>query len=310
MLTEGQQRIVSLLPSATEILFFLGLGDRVLGISHECDYPPAARDKEVLVRPAFDPTTMTAAEIDEAVSSIVRRGESTYVVNGEAVKQLQPELIVTQTLCDVCAVATDHVDEIVQLLDKRPDVLALHPHTLEDVLEDIRRVGEATGTTEDATNLIGQLRSRIDAVRTVADKVEKRPRVYCLEWYEPPYTGGHWVPQMVEYAGGRPLLSASGQPSTRVEWQSIIDSNPDVLILMPCGYDLERTLAEADVVTGFPGWDSLPAVRNGQVYAVSGTDYFNRPGPRLVDGLELLAWILHPDLFKRPDLPAAVARLT
>lgn len=310
MSNANRQRIVSLLPSATEILFALGLGDRVHGISHECDYPPPTADKRVLVRSAFDPETMTAAEIDSVVSDLVQRGESIYIVDDEAVRQVQPELIVTQTLCDVCAVATDHVDEIVDVLEHRPDVLALHPHTLEDVLEDVRKVGEATGTKESAGDLIADLRQRIDAVRGSVAGVEQRPRVFCLEWYEPPFTGGHWVPQMVEYAGGEPLLSTPGEPSVRVEWQTIVDSDPDVLILMPCGYDLERTLAEAAVVTEFPGWSSLRAVQNGQVYAVSGTDYFNRPGPRLVDGLELLAWMLHPDVCERPPLPDAVQRLT
>lgn len=309
MLTADDQRIVSLLPSATEILFSLGLGDRVHGISHECDYPPAARDKEVLVQSAFDPTTMTAAEIDKTVSDTVRRGESTYVVNAAAVQNVRPELIVTQTLCEVCAVSSNHVAEIVQLLDYRPDVLSLHPHTLEDVLEDIRKVGEATGTQAEAGRLIETSRRRIDAVRNRAATVNDRPRIFCLEWYEPPYTGGHWVPQMVEYAGGEALLSTVGRPSVRIEWETIVDSEPDALVLMPCGYDLERTVAEAAVVKQFPGWDTLPAVKNGRVFAVSGTDYFNRPGPRLVDGLEVLAWILHPDLFDKPDLPGAVARL-
>lgn len=310
MLTEGRHSIISLLPSATEILFALGLGNRVVGVSHECDYPPTARDKQVLVRSAFDPNVLTAAEIDNVVSDLVRRGESIYVVDDLAVKQLQPELIVTQTLCDVCAVATDHVDEIVGLLDQRPDVLSLHPHTLDDVLEDIRRVGEATGTDERAANMINDCRTRIDAVRRVADTVEARPKVLCLEWYEPLYIGGHWVPQMVELAGGEALLSKSGELSTRFDWQAAVDSEPDVIVLMPCGYDLERTLKEVSAATSLPGWETLPAVKEGRVYAVSGTDYFNRPGPRLIDGLELLAWILHPNLFSQPNLPAAVARVT
>lgn len=306
----AQQRIVSLLPSATEILFALGLGEQVLGITHACDYPPEVLDREVLVQSAFDPATMTAAEIDETVSRIVREGGSTYIVNAEAVQTIRPELIITQTLCEVCAVSSDHVAEMVQLLDYRPDVLSLHPHTLEDVLEDIRKVGEATGTETQAQQLIETSRRRINAVRERAATVNERPKVFCFEWYEPPYVGGHWVPQMVEYAGGESLLSAAGQPSVRVEWEKVVASEPDVLVLMPCGYDLEQTLAEATVVTSYPGWHDLPAVKNGRVFAVSGTDYFNRPGPRLVDGLEMLAWILHPHLFEQPDLPAAVARLT
>lgn len=308
-MTETPQRIVSLLPSATEILFALGLGPRVLGISHACDYPPAVKHKEVLVQAAFDPDTLTADEIDRLVADFVGRGESIYVVNDGAVQRLQPDLIVTQTLCDICAVATDHVDEIVALLDKRPDVVALHPHTLEDVLEDIRKVGEATGMQAAAEQLMKTSRRRIDAVREISATVANRPRVFCLEWYEPPFTGGHWVPQMVEYAGGEPLLSSPGRPSERVAWETIVENEPDVLILMPCGYDLARTTQEAAVVTKLPGWDTLPAVQNGRVFAVSGTDFFNRPGPRLVDGLELLAWILHPDLFEKPALADAVARL-
>ncbi|MFS8571311.1 MAG: cobalamin-binding protein [Thermaerobacter sp.] len=294
------RRIVSLLPSATEIAYALGLGERVCGVTHECDYPPDARTKRVLVQPAFDPSRLTAREIDALVSRLAREGKSVYEVDQAAIQELEPDMIITQTLCEVCAVASDHLAGILPLLEPRPAVVALHPHTLGDILDDIRRVGDAAGVPAVAAALVEDLQRRIDAVRERAAQVHERPRVACIEWYDPPYTGGHWVPEMVELAGGTPVLSQVGQPSRRVLWEQVVEAAPDVLVLMPCGYDTERALAEAGALTALPGWHDLPAVRTGRVYAVNAHAYFNRPGPRIVDGLEMLAWILHPQLFPSP----------
>lgn len=295
------RQIVSLLPSATEILYALGLGDRVCGVTHECDYPPDAQTKRILVRPAFDPDRLSPAEIDAAVSRLAREGQSVYRVDEEAIRELQPDMIVTQTLCEVCAVTGDHLDTILPLLGQRPAVVALHPHTLADILEDIRRVGDACGVPEAAAAVVADLERRMAAVRARTAAVAHRPRVACIEWYEPPYTGGHWVPEMVELAGGVPVLSQAGRPSSRVLWQQVVDAAPDVLVLMPCGYDTRRAAAEADGLMRLPGWQDLPAVRAGRVYAVNANAYFNRPGPRIVDGLEIMAWIVHPDLFPPPE---------
>ncbi|HEY8417576.1 MAG TPA: cobalamin-binding protein [Limnochordales bacterium] len=293
-------RIVSLLPSATEILYALGLGDRVCGVTHECDYPPDARTKRVLVQPAFDPIRMTPAEIDAVVARLAREGKSTYVVDEAGLQELQPDMIVTQSLCEVCAVAGNHLAGVLPRLARRPEVVTLHPHTLGDILDDIRTVGAAAGMPEAAEALVAELRRRIDAVRTLAASTAERPRVACIEWYEPPYTGGHWVPEMVELAGGTPVLSQVGQPSRRVRWDEVVEAAPEVLVLMPCGYDTRRAVAEAGALAGLPGWRDLPAVRSGRVYAVNAHAYFNRPGPRLVYGLEILAFILHPDRFPKP----------
>ncbi|MBO8140862.1 MAG: cobalamin-binding protein [Firmicutes bacterium] len=300
-------RIVSLLPSATEILFALGLGDAVRAVTHECDFPPEAKSRRVLVRPAFDPHRLKPREIDEAVATRVRNGESVYVIDEEGLAEEQPDLVVTQSLCEVCAVATGHVDRALERLSRRPQVVTLHPHTLHDILEDIARVGEATARVREAGDLVAALKRRIDSVRQAAAGAP-RPSVACLEWYDPLYSAGHWVPEMVEIAGGRPLLAQTGQPSARVDWRAVVEAAPDVLVLMPCGYDAWRALDELPALTALPGWDQLPAVRSGQVWAVNAHAYFNRPGPRIVDGLEVLAWILHPDRFAPPGDPGAAAR--
>ena len=300
-------RIVSLLPSATEIAFALGLGDQVVAVSHECDYPPAARERPAVTRSPIHGHALTSAEIDRHTTEQLRDGGTLYYLDTERLGELAPDLILTQELCDVCAVAQPEVERAVRELGSNPRVLSLEPNTLGDVLDTIRVVGAATGREARAAELVAGLQDRIEATRERSAGLRERPRVFCLEWTDPPWVAGHWVPGMVQLAGGRDVLGRAGEPSTRIAWADVQAAAPEVVVLMPCGYDLERTLADRPVVEALPGWAVLPAVRAGHVYAVDGSSYFNRPGPRLVDGLELLAHLLHPEVFARPALERAWA---
>lgn len=303
-------RIVSLLPSATEIVFALGLGDQVVAVSHECDFPPEARQRPAVTRSPLHGHALTSAEIDRRTTEERRAGRALYSLDVRRLQGLAPDLILTQELCDVCAVGQPEVERAVRELGSVPRVLSLEPNTLDDVLRTIEAVGAATGREAVASRLIGALRARIERVRQTVADVDQFPRVFCMEWADPPWVAGHWVPEMVALAGGRDVLGSVGAPSERVDWERVAAAAPDVVVLMPCGYDLRRTLAERPVVEALPGWAALPAVRAGRVYAVDGSSYFNRPGPRLVDGLELLAHLLHPERFSAPPLCDAVAPLT
>ncbi len=288
-------RICSLLPSATEILYALGLDDDIVGVSHECDYPEAARQKPQVISTTIDQNHSSSDEIDQAVRHVVAQQTSLYQIDEAVLQRARPDLIVTQELCDVCAIETAQVKQALRVLSHQPQILALHPHTLGEMLEDIRLVGEATGRQMEAKQLIGACRQRITQVQRCLRDLTVRPRVFCLEWLKPPMASGHWVPEMVELAGGLEVLGRCGEPSRYVTNEEIIAAAPEVLILMPCGFPMARTQAELSVVRAQPWWDEIPAVRHGAVYVVNGPAYFNRSGPRLIDGIELLAGILHPD---------------
>lgn len=288
-------RICSLLPSGTEILYALGLGDQVVGVSHECDYPPEARQKPRVIRTAIDSEYASSEAIDQAVRASLARAEPLYQIDTDALSRARPDLIVTQELCEVCAIDEREVSEALRRLPYRPQVVSLHPHTLEELLAEIPLVGERTGRRREAERLVASLRERIARVRECLSGITERPRVFCLEWLAPPMASGHWVPEMVELAGGTEVLGRAGEPSRYVTGEAIASAEPDVVVLMPCGFSIERTRAELSLVTGQPWWGALPAVRRGRVTLVDGPAYFNRPGPRLVDGIELLAGLLHPD---------------
>ena len=288
-------RICSFLPSGTEILYALGLGDAVVGVSHECDYPPEALQKPKVVRAAIDPERASSEEIDRAARQALVRRESLYQVDADALRRAQPDLIVTQQLCEVCAVDASQVAAALRSLSYRPQVVSLHPHTLDGSLEDIRLVGEAAGRRHEAETLLQSRHERLRRLRTRLAGITDRPRVFCLEWLAPLMASGHWVPEMVELAGGTEVLGRAGQPSRYVAAEEVAAARPEILVLMPCGFSIERTQRELSLVTGQPWWGTLPAVRDGQAYLVDGPAYFNRPGPRLVDGVELLAGLLHPE---------------
>jgi iron complex transport system substrate-binding protein len=294
-------RIVSLVPSATEMLFALGLGEDVVGVTHECDYPEDALELPKVTRDRL-PRDLTAAEIDAAVKARTLAGESIYELDAEALHQLGPDLIVTQALCSVCAVSEDEVRAIAEEIDTQPMVVSLDPHTVGEVLGDARTLAQATGTKDVAVDLIARAAARIDRIR-VATRDVRRPRVVALEWLDPPYVAGHWTPQLISYAGGDDLLGFPGESSEERTWAEAEAVQPDVVIVMPCGFDAEIAHREAEMHA-----EQLRSLGAGEVVAVDASAYFSRPGPRIVDGLELLAHILHPELF--PEPPAGARALT
>ncbi|HXX37334.1 MAG TPA: cobalamin-binding protein [bacterium] len=286
-------RIATLLPSATEIVCVLGLADDIVAVTHECDYPPEIRGRPVAVRPLVD-ASAPSRKIDEQVERALRRGEPLYRVDADVLREARPDLLITQDLCDVCALPSLDVEAVAVRLPGPPAILRLHPHTLGDILRDILTVGNAAGRPDVASRVVQALGSRIAAVeRAVRDRA--RPRVFCMEWLDPPFCGGHWMPELVERAGGREVLGRRGRPSFRVEWHEIVRAAPDVVVLAVCGFDVPRTIAELGAVTVRPEWQSLPAVTSGRVYVTDANGFFSRSGPRVVDGLEMLGAILHPD---------------
>jgi len=293
-------KICSLLPSATEILFELGLGDQVAGVSHECDFPPEAKSKTVLIKSRISHTG-SAAAIDRQVREFFERGESLYSVDFELLRAIEPNLIVTQDLCHVCAATPDDLGAALAHLERKPRVVTLNPHSLADVCADIRAVGEATGRTEQANSVVAEFERGIASVEQSVAGFD-RPRVLCLEWLDPPYVAGHWVPEMVERAGGVDVLGLARKPSFRVVWETVIAARPEVIVIMPCGYSLASAEKEFGNMPLPPGWKDLPAVRDGRVFVVEAAGYFSRPGPRLALGLAVLAGAIHSGKLIR-DLP-------
>jgi iron complex transport system substrate-binding protein len=288
-------RIISLVPNGTEILFALGAGDSVVGVSHECDYPEAARTRPILTGSALRPG-MSAAEVDAAVAAQVGNGLSLYTLDEARIAELAPDLIVTQQLCPVCAVSTAQVDGAVRPLSRCPELVSLDPRTLGEVLADIRRVGGVTGRTDAAESLLADLESRLEAVRAAVAGLPP-PRVLALEWLDPPFAGGHWIPEMIALAGGIDVVAEPGDHSARLTWAQVAAADPDVIVVMPCGFDEAGAGEQIAAIAGHPGWLSLRAVREDRIYPVDANGCFSRPGPRLVDGIERLATIFHGKLF-------------
>ncbi len=282
-------RIVSLVPHATELLFALGLGPEVVAVTHECDHPPATLELKRVTRDVL-PAGLSAGEIDAAVRERTLRGEAIYELDRDALAALEPDLIVTQALCPVCAVSYEEVSSLAQKLPSRPRVLSLDPHTLGETLGDVRTVAEATGRRDRGVELVGAAAARIDRVKLAVRK-QLRPRVVALEWLDPVYIAGHWTPQLIELAGGEDVLGFPGEPSQSVSWQEVTAAAPEIVVVMPCGYDAPRAHAEAVAYAS-----KLAELGAEQIVAVNASACFSRPGPRLIDGLELLAHILHPEI--------------
>jgi iron complex transport system substrate-binding protein len=293
---------VSLVPHATELLFALGLEREIVAVTHECDYPPAALARQRITRDVL-PDGLTAAEIDAAVRERTLRGEAIYELDRDALAALEPDLIVTQALCPVCAVSYDEVAELARELRSRPEVIALDPKTVAETLADVGTVAQATGRREEGADLVRRTAARIEHVSmAVGQPPARRPRVAALEWLDPVYVAGHWTPQMIELAGGEDVLGLPGEPSTTVAWETVAAAEPEIVVVMPCGYDASRARAEAALYAS-----ELAQLGAGRVVAVNASAYFSRPGPRLIDGLELLAHILHPESI--PDAPAETEAL-
>jgi iron complex transport system substrate-binding protein len=285
-------RIASLVPSATEMLFALGLGDRVVAVTHECDYPPGAEQLPHLTRSVI-PEGLGSAEIDEAVRERTSRGESLYELDEAVLAELDVDLIVTQAVCEVCAVSFDDVLAVSKRLPTTPEVISLDPSTLGEVLADVPRLAQAAGAPEEGERLVAEAGERLDAVALAVEDAP-RPRVAALEWLDPIYIGGHWVPQMIELAGGEDALGLAGEKSRTADWGEVEAAAPDVVLSMPCGYYAEQAAAETI------RWRKHLAQLGARVFAVDAAAYFSRPGPRLVDGVELLGHLLHPELVPAP----------
>lgn len=295
-------RIASLLPSATEILYALGLGDSVVGVTHECDFPPEAGKKPPLIRPRVDPTA-PPAELDRQVRELVGRGESIYAVDDVLLRSFAPDLIITQDLCHVCAASPDDLATALSRMPFAPRVLSLQPQTLAGVWDDIRKIGEATRRLPEADHLASNLARRVAQIEAIVSSATPRPRVACLEWLDPFYVGGHWVPEMVACAGGIDLFGRAGAPSFRITPEQVVEARPEVIIIMQCGYGVARNRDDYRR-TKFPvGWRDLPAVRSGRVFALDANSYFSRSGPRLADGVAILAHLFHPECAV-PRIPA------
>jgi iron complex transport system substrate-binding protein len=288
-----RMKICSLLPSATEILFLLGLGDQIVAVTHECDYPPDAASKLTITQNVIDHERLTSAQIDHHVASNIGRHGSIYNLNEDLLQALQPDVIITQELCDVCAVSYKQVQQAAKVLEGRTKLISLEPTTLGEVLDNILLVGELMDRQDVARETVRELRNRLDRVKERVRGL-RRPKVYAMEWLDPPFTAGHWVPEMVEIAGGDEVLGKAAAKSERIAPERVLEASPEIIVLMPCGFSLERTIEEYKRTTFLPGW-------SGEVYAVDGSSYFNRPGPRLVDGVEILAEILHPNVYRGRD---------
>jgi iron complex transport system substrate-binding protein len=307
-------RVCSLLPSATEIVFALGKGDSLVGVSHECDYPPATACIPKVTRSGIAPG-ISSTEIDRAVAAALGSTGTLYELDIELLGKLRPDLILTQRLCDVCAVSYDRVQEAVKSLQPRPRVINLEPLSLADILQNVRTVAEALRGTGDeagadpADALVLELERRINRVRETARRVQDKPRVVCLEWVDPPYCGGHWMKELVEIAGGRDDLANPCRPSYRIDWKRVVQFEPDVIVLTCCGFNLKKVQQEGEILTRFERFYDLPAARSGRVYATDGSAYFSRPGPRIADSLEILAYLIHPEAFHAPSAPDAFSSL-
>lgn len=302
-------RIVSFLPSATEMACALGLGNQLVGVTHECDYPPEVRGKTVVVRNALPIETMSQPEIDAAVAQRMRDGLSLYQVDEKLLCELAPDLILTQNLCQVCAPSGNEVAQVLKVLAKQPEILWLTPKSLDEIFANMRELGDATGRAAEAERLIADGRARLAKLAATTRELPERSRVFCMEWLEPVYCSGHWMPEMVEIAGGVDGLGQAGADSVRIPWDDVRAWSPEVLIITPCGFNLEKVIEQTPPLRDYPGWSDLPAVRNDRVYAVDANSYFARPSLRVVEGTELLAHLIHPELFAWRGPDNAFARI-
>lgn len=289
-------RIISFLPSATEMVCALGLADHLVGITHECDYPPEIRNRPIVVRNALPLEGMSPREIDVAVSERIRSGASLYQVDERLLQELAPNLILTQNLCQVCAPSGNEITQVLKALRPVPQILWSTPKSIAGIEENLRELGQATGRSEEAEKIIAAGRARLEKVAALTGGASTRPRVFCMEWVDPVYCSGHWMPEMVELAGGVDALSRKGTDSVRMAWEDVLNWGPEVLIISPCGFDLAGASEQALQLFARPGWKDLPAVRQNRAYAVDANSYFARPGPRVVTGVELLARLIHPGL--------------
>jgi iron complex transport system substrate-binding protein len=298
------KRIVSLLPAATEIAAALGLMEQVVGVSHECDFPSAANDRPRVTHCPVHHAGLTSKEVDAWVRRALRENGTIYTIDEPLLRELRPDVILTQKLCDVCAVGYGTVAHLAATLPGPPEVMNLEPSSLADIFDNIRQVAEVCDVPERAAALVTRLSFRVEAVRERAAQIAHRPRCFLMEWVDPPFCAGHWGPELVEIAGGVDPLGRKHQKSVQIEWEQVLEAKPEVIVLALCGYDVPRAERDLELLRTYPGFDTLPAARENRIHLVDANAFFSRPGPRIVDSLELLAGILHPESF--PPFPPAV----
>ena len=296
------ERIVSFLPSATELLYELGVKDRIFGVTHECLYPEDAKSKPRVITSVLNPDVLNSKEIDDKIIELMRNGQDIFMLDEKNLVKAMPDLIVSQEICEVCSAYTNQVNKALSILDKKPEVHALNPSDLQGILSSIDELAKKVGKEEQGTVLRKSLEKRIEYIKS--KKFEKRPRVLCIEWVEPFFTSGHWIPEMVELAGGKNMISIKGEKSRRMAFEEVEKANPEIIIMMPCGFDTERTISEYKNVLGNNDqWKKLDAVKSNNVYAVDANSYFSKPSIRTITGLEILAKIIHPQMFGELDIP-------
>ncbi len=290
-------RIVSLLPAATEIAAALGLMDQVVGVSHECDFPSEANDRPRVTHCRVHDAGLTSAQVDEWVRCALRENGTIYTINEPLLRELRPNVILTQKLCDVCAVGYGTVARLAETLPGPPRVVNLEPSSLSDIFNDIRRVAKTCDVPAAGEEVVAQLSQRVETIRHRANRIANRPRCFLMEWVDPPFCSGHWGPELVEIAGGEDPLGRRNQPSVQIDWQQVVDARPEIIVLALCGYGIDLARRDYELLRRFPAFDSIPAARRGEIYLTNASAFFARPGPRIVDSLEILAGILHPKEF-------------
>ena len=298
----GPQRIVTFLPSATELIYSLGADDKLFGVTHECNYPNNAKSKPRVISSVFDPASMSSKQIDDKICQLMTDGKEIYNLNKENLLNAKPDLIISQNICEVCSAHTEHVKKAMEILEKKPEVYTMDPHDVDEILVSIKDISNIVGKEKEGNNLVDSLSKRLEFVKSKT--FEERPKVVAIEWVNPFFTSGHWIPEMIEVAGGENLISTEKMPSRKMKLEEINEANPDIIVMMPCGFDVKRTISEYNnVLAKNTDWNELKAVKKNNVYAVDANSYFSKPSLRTITGIEILASIIHPDVFGDLQLP-------
>ena len=298
----GPQRIVTFLPSATELIYSLGADDKLFGVTHECNYPSGAKTKPRVISSVFDPASMSSKQIDDKICQLMTDGKEIYNLNKENLLNAKPDLIISQNICEVCSAHTEHVKKAMEILEKKPEVYTMDPHDVNEILVSIKDISKIIGKEKEGNNLVDSLSKRLEFVKSKT--FEERPSVVAIEWVDPFFTSGHWIPEMIEVAGGENLISTEKMPSRKMKLGEIKEANPDIIVMMPCGFDVKRTISEYNsVLAKNTDWNELKAVKENSVYAVDANSYFSKPSLRTITGIEILASIIHPDVFDDLQLP-------
>tara|TARA_B100001167_G_scaffold129586_1_gene81245 strand:+ start:259 stop:1179 length:921 start_codon:yes stop_codon:yes gene_type:complete len=296
------QRIVTFLPSATELIYSLGADDKLFGVTHECNYPSGAKTKPRVINSVFEPALMSSKQIDDKICQLMTEGKDIYNLNKENLLNAKPDLIISQNICEVCSAHTEHVRMAIEMLEKKPEVYTMDPHDVDEILVSIVDISKIIGKEKEGNELVDLLSKRLEFVKSKT--FEERPKVVAIEWMDPFFTSGHWIPEMIEIAGGKNLISSEKMPSRKMKLEEIKDANPDIIVIMPCGFDIKRTIAEYNnILANNSDWNELKAVKENNVYAVDANSYFSKPSLRTITGIEVLASIIHQDIFCDLQLP-------